>query len=289
MEAEMTYDGEDKKSKSTSWLVRCSSEQKDFFQRLAAESGKNAGDFLHDAMENFVLKSTLQESPQLQKEMSEAEFLIERLSSLVRSKIYLLCEKERQMKEEQEKILQEREAKHHLFEEEKARLEDQYEHWQEKEKQRQDDEIQSLKEHFETEKRHWDKERLILQEDTQRQEEKIKQLSVDVSLYQKQLSDAMKLYENADLRNQELKRSLEQAETRNNELKKIADAYAQQEKQLEQLQHKMEIMQITYDQEKKFLIAEHELRLQLKQYATNMVKSPLLHSLQESQSTDEPG
>ncbi|MES2613830.1 MAG: hypothetical protein V4591_00270 [Bdellovibrionota bacterium] len=253
------------KTRSTAWLVRCSPDQKDFFQKLAAESGKNAADFISAALESYKIKSNFTENLEIQKELTESEYLIERLTSLIRSKILLLCEKELQLEKDRTLCHEEKNNLQDEFEKKESEYKLNYDKIIEKMQNEFDAEKQSLEQENKEKDKKQDELELILKQKSDDLEEKIRQKTNECQIYQKQVSDSMKLYESVEERNSELKKSIEKIEKENLELKKHADRSFQLDKLIDDLNHKMEIIQITHEQELKRLLMEYELKIKIKE------------------------
>jgi uncharacterized protein (DUF1778 family) len=115
------------KKNSTTFLVRCSQEQKEILQKSAAESGKNAAQFFVDTvMESKSNTAFYKASESQKKEFAQIDTLIERLSSILRAKMITMIEQENQLSEQQKSMA---EREHHLgkdYEEFKDDLEKEY-------------------------------------------------------------------------------------------------------------------------------------------------------------------
>ena len=253
------------KSRSTAWLIRCSQEQKDFFQKVSAESGKNAADFILSSIENYKIKSNLSENSAIQKDLQESEYLIERLTSLIRSKILVLSEKEIQFQSDLELHNNEKRNLQKNYEENEKILKEEFENQSEKIIENFTTQIQNLENTNEELKKNHE---ITFDKLLQKQgdlENRLQQKINENQILQKQVSDSMRLYESVEERNTELKKTSEKFEKENEELKKQSDRCYQLDKLIDQLNHKIEIMQMTHEQEIKYLHSEHELKLKIKE------------------------
>lgn len=264
------------KSRSTAWLIRCSPEQKDFFQRSAAESGKNAADFVISALENYKIKVNLNENSKIQKELQESEHLIERLTSLIRSKILILSEKEIQLQTSIEELNIERSSLQQDFAQKEIIIKDGFEEAIEKLSENFQQQNHELEIKHEKQMKLSNENYLILEKKFEELEIKLRQKENESQIYRKQVSDSMKLYESIEERNSELKKLLSKLEEENtllkqqlekaNQLEKQqSDRAIQLEKRLYELDHKMQIMAVTHEQELKRLQLEQELKIKIKE------------------------
>lgn len=83
----------------TSWLVKCTQEQKEILQKECAGSGKTVPEFLLNSIQGARLKEAFYEQEETQKEFVEMDKLIERLQQLMFAKMSIVLEKERKAKE----------------------------------------------------------------------------------------------------------------------------------------------------------------------------------------------
>ncbi len=90
---------ESQKKIYTSWLVKCTQEQKENLQRECANSGKTVPEYLLDSIQGARLKEAFREQEETQKEFVEMDKLIERLQQLMFAKMTIVLEKERNAKE----------------------------------------------------------------------------------------------------------------------------------------------------------------------------------------------
>ena len=106
---EIDFSEKDEKNKgerSAQFYLRCTPEQKDFFQKVIAGSGRNGAELFSEAIENMQVKES--DDPNLIKELAEADRLLDRLGKLIRSEIYLVAEAKRQTQSEHEQFLKEK-------------------------------------------------------------------------------------------------------------------------------------------------------------------------------------
>ena len=101
---------EEAKPKITSWLVRCTAEQKEQLQRVCSEFDKPTATLLIDSLQAMNSQSLLaNSSDETQKDFAEMNKLIARLTQMVSAKMCVIVEKEK-MADEQKTLLAAKEA-----------------------------------------------------------------------------------------------------------------------------------------------------------------------------------
>ena len=90
---------ESQKKTYTSWLVKCTQEQKENLQKECANSGKTVPEYLLESIQGARLKEAFRAQEETQKEFVEIDKLIERLQQLMFAKMSIVLEKERKSQE----------------------------------------------------------------------------------------------------------------------------------------------------------------------------------------------
>ena len=245
----------------TSYLVRCTTEQKEFLQKIIVDSGQSAAQFLVEAASHAALKNTQTEF--LQDELAEVDSLIGRLSRLMKAKMYLACEKEKQVEED---------LKANALK--KAELETQWQNMQSEaelkiNEERKNLELEylskeeALKAKFEEEKNEQEKinEKIIKENDILHK--KLAQKIQEITIHEKQYADSIKLHQNIEDRNLELKNQNDEFKKELLEFKKFKNEVQFIEKERDELKSKIELLNAMHAQEIKNLHAEFDLKTQI--------------------------
>ncbi len=250
----------------TSYLVRCTIEQKEFLQKIIAESGQAAAQFLTQAASYAVEKNS--GNAFLDENIAEVDILINRLSRLVKSKFHTAIEKEKQLEEmlkdnesiklELEKRINSIQDKIELeLNEKRKNLEQEY-----------FDKEESLSSKLMLEKSEFEKREEKLLEEKKILQEKLSQKEKEYVIREKQYADSVKLHQNIEERNLELKKQNEEFKSKIVELEKFKDDSKYLEKERNDLLSKIELMKAIHEQELKNLHVEFELKSKIIMHET---------------------
>ena len=245
----------------TSYLVRCTTEQKEFLQKTIAESGQAAAQFLVEAASSASQKNN--ENIFLDDDLTEVDSLIGRLSRLMKAKIYITCEKEKQVSNElkiheMQKLQWETQLQNTRNEtelelnERRRNLELEYS----------DKETQWQK-NLQEEKSEWEKQVNTLKEEINSLQTKFSQKTQESTIREKQYADSVKLHQNIEERSLELKKQNDEFKKEILELKKFKDDTPYLEKERDELKAKIELINAIHEQELKNLHGEYSLRAQI--------------------------
>jgi chromosome segregation ATPase len=238
----------------TSYLVRCTSEQKEFLQKKIVESGQAAAQFLVDAATIAAQKNT--ENVFLEDELAEVDSLMARLNRIIKAKVYVACEKEKQLDDELKN------AESELAERRKA-LELEYSEKEQFEQNRLQAEKETLEKQFSEEKSTWETAELRLKEELQSLQEKYAQKMQESYVREKQYADSVKLHQNIEERNVELKNMNDELKAELAEFKKLKENAQFIEKERDELKSRIELLNAIHEQELKNLQGEFALKAQI--------------------------
>ena len=87
MDALKDEKNEQKKGLSQNWVIRCSQEQKEFFQKMAAKSGLAHAEFLFKALCEFDDEKL--EDEELEKIVCEVDFYAKKIQNIIKSNAIL--------------------------------------------------------------------------------------------------------------------------------------------------------------------------------------------------------
>ncbi len=238
---EDTFEKTEYKKNPTAWLVKCSHEQKEILQKKAAESGKSVAQFLVDSVQMSAMKEVLSgANKETQKEFSEIDNLIERLNHLIYAKVYTLVEKEKITEDLKTTLVQKENECQKDYQELKNNL-----------IKEMDEKRAHLKTEAETvfveERQKFSAELLKKEQDLKNAIEKIEQLEIKCSNFerekntlQKQYTESMRSYEIADERLMEFRLKIKELEEKLKNLEATKEKNNSLEKEVTILQLKLD-------------------------------------------------
>lgn len=230
----MNVETQDEKISNVPWQIRCSPEQKQFFQQFVAQSGMSAQEVIARSFEAFRIQIA-DDSPS-KKVLLEFDSLIGRLQTMMRSQILAALEQQRQCDDEQKCLQVEKQKYQEYYEEVLAKLESEFE----LKKQALESQIQKenlkLKEEYENNLLEKEKEFTFLKEKIEKFEIENQALKREKDVLLRQSSDALRNYEIADGRIFELNLKVKKLEESILKYEKIEQQNFQLEKELMKLQ-----------------------------------------------------
>lgn len=258
MDTEDVHFQESSGKNTTSYLIRCTNEQKEFLQKTIVASGQTAAQFLVEAA-NFASQKN-SEDLLLTEELAQVDSLIGRLTRLMKAKVYLAHEKEMQISEELKALDNEKSALETLKQKKMSEIEEELNarrtllenEFLGKEELRQ---IQ-----IQEEKKEWEGRIHMLQEEVNRLQTSLKQKAQESAVREKQYLDSVKLHENIEQRNVELKQINEELKCEILELKNKWESMTIIEKERDELKTKITLLEALHKQELKNIYHEFELK-----------------------------
>ncbi len=266
--------------KSASWMIRCAPAQKEFLQEAVYRSGLNVADFLVQAAKDAEAVPKTKAETELDKDLSEMDGLIERLTRMMRAKLVFAHEAQKSSAEEQRVMI----LKQEQNEEELARQ------TEEASKQIQDIR-EALEEEFLQKKQHceksledsnkvWEEKCTELNGINERLESNLSHKIQESKIREKQYADSVRLHENIEEKNTELKTQNETLKKELEELRKYKDSCVEKisylEKQENILTHQLEIQKMKQEDEVKRLGSEYELKCKIAEFE---IEKRILESL----------
>jgi len=249
-------------SKTTSYIVRCTPAQKETLQSLAFASGHNVADFLVLAAKQASPKT--KEETELEKDLSEMDELIERLTGMLKAKVLVAHEVTKRSQEEKNSLNKERMK----TEEELVFLKE--ESANEIEERKQELELQFKQKELEWEKAlkdvdvAWQSKWVALKELSEKLESDLLQKTQEIKVREKQHSDSVRLHETIEQRNFDLKARNDELQKKLSQLeryKETTEHHLQQlEKQTVEYKHQLELQKTKHEEELKHLEREFDLK-----------------------------
>jgi hypothetical protein len=254
--------------KSTTWPVRCSQAQKETLQSLAYASGQAVADFLVYAAKQASPQTKAETA--LEKDLVEVEGLIERLTRIMKAKVVVAHETQKQCLESTQELQAHRvqmetelQEKLRSFEDElqsrRTALEDEFiskeSEWE-----------KALKDVNEA----WEKKWLQTKEVQEGLESELQQKNQEAKNREKQYADSVRLHESIEQRSFDLKAQNEEVRKKVTELEKHKETTEQNaqyfEKQVVELKHQLDIQKVKNEEELKHLESEYRLKCKVMEY-----------------------
>jgi uncharacterized protein (DUF1778 family) len=251
--------------KNTTWPVRCSQAQKELLQSLAYASGQNVADFLVTAAKQASPQTKAETA--LEKDLVEVDGLIERLTRVMKAKVMVAHEVQKQAEESTKELEAHRaqietelQEKRNAVESEllgmRQALEDDF-HKKEHEWEKALEDVNQA----------WEKKWLAVKEIQERLESELQQKNQEAQVREKQYADSVRLHESIEQRSFDLKAQNDEIKKKLVELEKYKEATEQSlpffEKQVAELKYQAEIQKVRHEEELKHLEKEYELKCKL--------------------------
>lgn len=225
---------QDEKISNVPWQIRCSPEQKQFFQQFVAQSGMSAQEIITRSFEAFRIQIA-EDSPS-KKVLLEFDSLIGRLQTMMRSQILAALELQRQCDEDQKSLQEEKQKYHEYYEDVLTKLEAEFELKKQIIESEAQKESHNLKEDYENKLLENEKEFILLREGLEKFESENQSLKREKEILSRQSSDALRNYEIADGRIFELNLKVKNLEEKISRYEKVEQQNFQLEKDLMKLQ-----------------------------------------------------
>lgn len=225
---------QDERISNVPWQIRCSPEQKQFFQQFVAQSGMSAQEIIARSFESFRIQIA-EDSPS-KKVLLEFDSLIGRLQTMMRSQILVALEQQRQCEDDQKSLQDEKQKYHEYYEDVLTKIEAEFELKKQLFESEAQKEMSKLKEEYANRLLNNEKEFILLMEQKENFESENKALKRDKEILSKQASDALRNYEIADGRIFELNLKVKKLEETILKYEKVEQQNFQLEKDLMKLQ-----------------------------------------------------
>lgn len=117
---------QEERASNTPWQIRCTTEQKRFFQKFVESTGMNAADAVMKSFEAFriQIEDDNNESKQI---LLEADSLVSRLQKMIRSQLVTAIEKQKQCDEERKELSKEKDKYQSFYEETLSKIKSEFE------------------------------------------------------------------------------------------------------------------------------------------------------------------
>ena len=250
------------------WQVRCSAEQKRHFQNAVSESGLNASEFLERAVQ--AMRVSESENDEIKSVYAEADGLLSRLQALIRAQIGIALEKQQQFEEKQKNALLREEEASGYYDELKTKLEAEHETRKLELEASAKQEVETFSKQSTAELEKKNRENIFLQERLEKLDLELSQLQQDKSAIQRQYTDSMRLYEIADDRLMEAKKTIMMQEDKLKNYESLKDRCIFLEKEVAVLQVKND--SVIREEALKREYLEKELRLELSNKNDNNIQ-----------------
>ncbi len=181
------------------WQIRCSPEQKRSFQKFVEGTGMNASDAIMQAFEAFKIQNE-EENSESKKVLLEADSLIMRLQTMLRSQLLTAIEKQKQCSEEKNSLEEEKTKYYNYYADIMSKLEKEFEEKKGILEKNFEEKLKNFQDQFEVQVKNKELECMNLNEKYEKLESDFQRLERDKNTLQKQYTESMRLYEISDER-----------------------------------------------------------------------------------------
>ncbi len=200
----------EEKVSNTPWQIRCSPEQKRFFQKFVEATGLNAQEAIARAFEAFKIQSS--DDSQSKKVLFEFDSMIERLQSMMRSQIIVALEKQKQCDEEKTQLESEKSKYQSFYDETLSKIKTDFETEKTSLKMELEEKFKTSQIQFEIQLKNKELEFVKFNEKYEKLDADFQRLDREKSTLQKQYTESMRSYEISDERLMECRLKIKELE-----------------------------------------------------------------------------
>jgi hypothetical protein len=226
---------------NTPWQIRCTAEQKRFFQKFVESTGLNASEAVLKAFESFQIQSE-DENNESKKILLEADILVSRLQTMIRSQLVTALEKQKQCDEERNLLEKEKDKYQFFYDETLNKVKFEFEEERTSLINKLQEESNNIKSRYELKEKESEKEFITLKEHCEILESKLQLIEREKASIQKQYSESLRLYELTDENLLEQKIKVKNLESKLNDYNNLKNKVFDLDKENSALKMKMDYL-----------------------------------------------